>query len=752
MPDALTKKALSRLGVFTTFLATATGRTGFLGGAITEVGIPQARADSSPPAAYVADVPLWQRLMHEWYRAADDAGLWVTGWSSGQAWNDITNNNYYNLGLHTNSAAYTSSGTNINRFMSPGGIDVVEAHPPQGSAVYRRGVAISGPEAGHKQPGFSNATPGTFGTDYTFPTGPDAAVLASRQQRTVRLAVSWERLQPTLLGALDTTYLGRITTFADACLANGIGLIIELHNYARYEYWDAAASLKRVLVLRVEAGLDTATTGPTGEDTGAIGPDYLIDVWRRLSNVYRTHAGVVGYELMNEPHDVKPTVGSFSGTTLNDWNGGTVQSWTGSGTTVAHTTSTPYEGSGALRVSGTTGTAGVFVAFRAERNSVAGTGNVLRGRIRLNGTPTGTWFGRFEWQTAAFSWQTSNQVTLTPGTWVNVECDFSANPIAGTAINLAVQAHSNNPAGTQAVTFDVDLFERGAITGAYTDVQAWEYITQQVLNELRVRTDGGTNDTKTILVAGMGWNVLSWNHATAWITEPPANPGTHLYVTHHYFDAAANGDGEGEGVYQVTGPAKRYADGTTYAVSQGFTADADATAPTISVGPTVSGITATGATISWTTSEAADRRVEYGVTNSNAPLVYGSSTARATNLLTSHSVALSGLTGGTSYVYRVNSRDAAGNLVTASGSFSTTGAGTVNAPSNLVATAVSTSQINLTWTDNSTDESGFEVEWSANGTSGWTLLATVAAGVQAYSHTGLAPGTRRYYRLRAYRN
>jgi hypothetical protein len=72
------------------------------------------------------------------------------------------------------------------------------------------------------------------------------------------------------------------------------------------------------------------------------------------------------------------------------------------------------------------------------------------------------------------------------------------------------------------------------------------------------------------------------------------------------------------------------------------------------------------------------------------------------------------------------------------------------APSNLQATTVSQTQINLSWTDNSTNESGFKIERSPNGTSSWTQIATVGANVTAYSNTGLTCNTTYYYRVRAY--
>ena len=71
-----------------------------------------------------------------------------------------------------------------------------------------------------------------------------------------------------------------------------------------------------------------------------------------------------------------------------------------------------------------------------------------------------------------------------------------------------------------------------------------------------------------------------------------------------------------------------------------------------------------------------------------------------------------------------------------------------SAPSNLRTTVASRTQINLDWTENSSNESGFAVERSANGTS-WSQIATVATDAVSYVNTGLKGNTLYFYRVRA---
>jgi len=71
-------------------------------------------------------------------------------------------------------------------------------------------------------------------------------------------------------------------------------------------------------------------------------------------------------------------------------------------------------------------------------------------------------------------------------------------------------------------------------------------------------------------------------------------------------------------------------------------------------------------------------------------------------------------------------------------------------PSNLELIAESSSQIKLIWTDNSTNEQGFIVERMGGGSANYKIIAYVDADVTTYSDKGLKPGTRYYYRVKAY--
>lgn len=72
--------------------------------------------------------------------------------------------------------------------------------------------------------------------------------------------------------------------------------------------------------------------------------------------------------------------------------------------------------------------------------------------------------------------------------------------------------------------------------------------------------------------------------------------------------------------------------------------------------------------------------------------------------------------------------------------------------SSTSAAALSESEIDVSWQDNSTNEAGFEVHRSTTGASGtFTLRATTGAGVTAFGDGGLSPSTEYCYKVRMFR-
>lgn len=69
------------------------------------------------------------------------------------------------------------------------------------------------------------------------------------------------------------------------------------------------------------------------------------------------------------------------------------------------------------------------------------------------------------------------------------------------------------------------------------------------------------------------------------------------------------------------------------------------------------------------------------------------------------------------------------------------------APSNLTAASVSSSQINLSWSDNSNNETYFRVERSSTGISGWLYLPASGPNSKSYSNIGLDSVTNYYFRV-----
>jgi YVTN family beta-propeller protein len=157
-------------------------------------------------------------------------------------------------------------------------------------------------------------------------------------------------------------------------------------------------------------------------------------------------------------------------------------------------------------------------------------------------------------------------------------------------------------------------------------------------------------------------------------------------------------------------------------------------APVIS-GVSVSNISATAATINWTTDQASTTQVNYGATSA-----YGNSSPSSSSLVQSHSVTLTGLTPGTTYNYDVVSTNAAGASSGVSTNYTFT---TVLPPpviSNVSVSSVSATSATITWTTDqaATDQVNYGTTNSYGSSS---PLSSSMVQSHTVTLTGLTPGT-----------
>jgi aryl-phospho-beta-D-glucosidase BglC (GH1 family) len=137
-----------------------------------------------------------------------------------------------------------------------------------------------------------------FGQAYFFPSSSDWAYLQSKGIKFVRLHIAWENLQPTLGAELNSTYLTALQNAISGANAHGVRVLVDLHNSARY----AASGTWGTTVYSPGGGAGAYLLGDANLPVSD-----LTDLWTRLSTALVGTAGLAGYGLMNEPHDLAST-------------------------------------------------------------------------------------------------------------------------------------------------------------------------------------------------------------------------------------------------------------------------------------------------------------------------------------------------------------------------------------------------------------------------------------------------------------
>ena len=117
-------------------------------------------------------------------------------------------------------------------------------------------------------------------------------------------------------------------------------------------------------------------------------------------------------------------------------------------------------------------------------------------------------------------------------------------------------------------------------------------------------------------------------------------------------------------------------------------------------------------------------------------------------------VTVSNLAPDTQYCFQVVAYNSGGDSgVSNTATVTTTAATSVPAdPTGLLASAVSSTEISLTWQDHSNNEAGFQIYQSLDGTSQGTLIATTLPNCTSWTVSGLSEDTYYYFRVYAYNN
>ena len=130
------------------------------------------------------------------------------------------------------------------------------------------GVNLSGAE-------FGTNLPGTFGSDYTYPTHSEVDYFVGKGMNIIRLPFLWERLQHSEYATLDSTELGRMDDFVSYATGKSASVLLDPHNYARY-YSNIIG-------------------------TAAVPVSAFQDFWSKLAAHYKNNSRVI-FGLMNEPN------------------------------------------------------------------------------------------------------------------------------------------------------------------------------------------------------------------------------------------------------------------------------------------------------------------------------------------------------------------------------------------------------------------------------------------------------------------
>jgi formylglycine-generating enzyme required for sulfatase activity len=156
----------------------------------------------------------------------------------------------------------------------------------------------------------------------------------------------------------------------------------------------------------------------------------------------------------------------------------------------------------------------------------------------------------------------------------------------------------------------------------------------------------------------------------------------------------------------------------------------------VPTGVTATAFSSTQINLKWT--DAATNETEYRI--ESRPTSGTTWTVLATIAANSNSYSNTGLTPSTGYTYRV-SAIAPGGAAMSAATVAATTFGPTSGPTGVTATAFSSTQINLSWTDVAANETGYQIARRPTSGTALTIVTTLTANATTYQNTGLTAAT-----------
>jgi len=271
--DALHAKALSTLDSWAGWLS-ANNVRGYVG----EVGWPH---DNPAYTQHPVD-PRWSNVADAWYDRAEEHGLPVTAWVTGEWAGRMQLANFVSEGSHAAAQWHTTASS-----------ELMERHPGTPGAPH--GVNITGPEMGSlsiqatdtEADGapwrFSNAYPGDVGHYFHYDGLKTMTYLKQHGMEVVRIPFRWERMQPMPYGELDPTQLANLRTMVRAAAAAGLPVILDMHNFAGYYAYDGTKGVRRAI------------------GSAELPISAFTDAWSKIATEFKAEPNIYALDLMNEP-------------------------------------------------------------------------------------------------------------------------------------------------------------------------------------------------------------------------------------------------------------------------------------------------------------------------------------------------------------------------------------------------------------------------------------------------------------------